>query len=1203
VTVEEIEPNTLPKKAGMNVEFASEGGTSQQLGGQNNSGVGPSKQSSSSMKAHSAQVKKLLRNAFKQGGGEDDEETEDEKTAREDKIKRAKEFMMQTACTDEENHWKSMYTPVKELGQYGVGVQLYFNFLTDIGCLFMFLFLLTIPLLVHSLGGTIIDDFPETKDQSFYYKFMSAFTPANLGTCGEDAADCLRKDDLHNRKVFAGSDGFLRDVTPALGVLDCLQMVFAMIFIIVFRVYKIPKAVRLQDEANVTASDFAVRVSGLPRKLSKNHEQYEDLLQQHFENILATECGIDKPGQVAEVTLIREYDGCISLFLQQGNLLEEMHEAGVAARLAKKAGKDKDADKHHKKRIKLKQKIEKIEASLAHQADMDDIQRDVCGAFVMFEEERQKDAICKLYKPYRGWGSRLFEPKWLHFKDWRLVVTETCEPEELYWENMDYSWFLHKMRKFATLTVSFGIVVFCIFIMTFLRSADQAVDTRTQPHDLWVFEMANSRDFGGGRGPGGPGGGDQICMELCELDVSFDKSCNPMASHPDYLKHIYSDADRHWAVGDAPHSLIDDSTSCGPNDVWRSPSCDGNSPGSENLTARILFGFHEPKAVKCLKVERRQTPGQPPVMKVYGCKSSALDETRSGNGSGLLGPDGEPFDLGTYCVRYDDVVLGDDDNNRPEPVRLRDDCLFPVTLEAAQAAKAEGEDSITSNRIRCFCSQQMAADSFFRIPGYYNNNPEKGAASQVCYDYVFSQTTQLGIRMGGVVAVMVINNILLVVFAYFDSLGRYQTATDLAASQVFNLFLATLVNTAIVYNLIGINFYTQGQDSFFGALKFGQGPYDDLSTKWFLTIGNMLVITIVCQIACSVALPVIWVLTVDPLLRWFFCKDTHSQELLNEYHVLPEWTLSLRVAETLVVVFCVFMYSSAFPVLYLFGALYCLCAFWGDKYALLRGSRKPPGYTKSAIESAVIMCPFAIIFHLLFACWMFGNQDIFPSDWGNMRSFTGGLAGVSDSQYEDIMNLVATSGFDVRAKQYGDYLYARMTDAARMAASPSLVLLMVMLIYYACCVLHWIFRPCIGNRFGKAFEYVLKALKIWQDAEDTKETLSEAKEKEEQQALLSYRMDHNPNYEEAVLALKFDPDEAQGQNGKRNSRTVAGAAVSFSAMEENLERTVVQKMHDAENFVSKAIESGLKVLSRGASRHTDAEGSLEQRAIGDRVSI
>lgn len=77
---------------------------------------------------------------------------------------------------------------------------------------------------------------------------------------------------------------------------------------------------------------------------------------------------------------------------------------------------------------------------------------------------------------------------------------------------------------------------------------------------------------------------------------------------------------------------------------------------------------------------------------------------------------------------------------------------------------------------------------------------------------------------------------------------------------------------------------------------------------------------------------------------------------MARYHIFPEWTLSLRVAETLVIalrpngkwlkaslfeVFGVFMYSSGFPVLYLCGAFYCLCAYWGDKYTLLRGSRSP----------------------------------------------------------------------------------------------------------------------------------------------------------------------------------------------------------------------------------------------------------------------
>lgn len=196
---------------------------------------------------------------------------------------------------------------------------------------------------------------------------------------------------------------------------------------------------------------------------------------------------------------------------------------------------------------------------------------------------------------------------------------------------------------------------------------------------------------------------------------------------------------------------------------------------------------------------------------------------------------------------------------------------------------------------------------------------------------------------------MVINNVLLLIFAYFDSLGRYQTATDLASSQVFNLFFATLVNTAIVYNLIGMNVYTSS-NTFFGSLRFGQGPFDDLTPLWFVTIGNMLVVTIVCQIGCSVALPVLWIWTVDPLLRWMFTKDIHSQELLNEYHVFPEWTLSLRVAETLVVVFCVFMYSSGYPFLYLCGAIYCLLAYWETSTHFCADQGDPRGTRKAQLK-------------------------------------------------------------------------------------------------------------------------------------------------------------------------------------------------------------------------------------------------------------
>lgn len=595
----EDNPTAPEKPKKVEVKFQSESSVGAKPMASQSGVTGGDKGSSSSLKARSQQVKKHLREAFLQDTAEADQETEDETKERSKKLEDAKAFMMQTACTDEACKWKPMKTPVKDLGVYGVGVQLYFQFLIDLGCLFMFLWLFTIPMMYYSLGGSLLDEFPETAEQNFFYKIMAAFTPANLGSCGADAVDCLRKEDKHNRKVFSGSDTQLREVTPMLGILDFLQSLITLGFIVFFRIYKIPKAVRIQDEANITASDYAVRVSGLPRNLEKDHPQYEDLLQQHFENILATECGISEPGKVVEVTLIREYDGCISLFLQQGNMLEEMHEAGVASRLATKAGKPKDAEKHEKKRKKLKEKIQSIENSLAHQADLKDEEREVCGAFVMFEEERLKDAILNVYKPFKGWFSRLFQPHYLHFKDWRLTVDQTCEPEELYWENMDYSWFLHKMRKLATLSVSFLIVVFCIFIMTFLRSAETAVDTSAQTHDLWIFEIADrARDIQGG----GPGPGE--CMELCQLDLLMDLKCKDVWSPEAYLKSLKSDEGTFWSATSATgmHLLVDSATECTNTNTWRAPSCTA-APGV-NVTSHLYYELNSPQAVKCLKVAK-----------------------------------------------------------------------------------------------------------------------------------------------------------------------------------------------------------------------------------------------------------------------------------------------------------------------------------------------------------------------------------------------------------------------------------------------------------------------------------------------------------------------------------------------------------------------------------------------------------------------
>merc|ERR1711970_1394096 len=95
----------------------------------------------------------------------------------------------------------------------------------------------------------------------------------------------------------------------------------------------------------------------------------------------------------------------------------------------------------------------------------------------------------------------------------------------------------------------------------------------------------------------------------------------------------------------------------------------------------------------------------------------------------------------------------------------------------------------------------------------------------------------------------------------------------------------------------------------------------------------------------------------------------------------------MRVAQTLMIFFCVVMYSGGIPMLYLVGAVYIGIAYWLDKVRLLWGSSHPPDYNQDIIERAVNWLLAAAVLHAAVTSWMYGQQTLFPSDWSSLRGF------------------------------------------------------------------------------------------------------------------------------------------------------------------------------------------------------------------------
>ena len=121
--------------------------------------------------------------------------------------------------------------------------------------------------------------------------------------------------------------------------------------------------------------------------------------------------------------------------------------------------------------------------------------------------------------------------------------------------------------------------------------------------------------------------------------------------------------------------------------------------------------------------------------------------------------------------------------------------------------------------------------------------------------------------------------------------------------------------------------------------------------------------------ACVAFVVQVFSTTIPPLIIAFFVKPCLScclargevvEAKLNEMYVLPPWNLSLRMAQTLTVIFVICMYSGGMPLLYVVGFVYSIVAFWLDKWCLLKGSSKPPAYNQKILQAcrAFLSCGF-----------------------------------------------------------------------------------------------------------------------------------------------------------------------------------------------------------------------------------------------------
>jgi hypothetical protein len=1057
---------------------------------------------------------------------------------KEELLDHAKKYQLSKACTkhDEESDTYTYLplcgkesTPAK-LGAYGVGVELYFNFLTQMGGVFLLWTCMSLPALSFFLMGNLVPD------TGSFFDYLAKTTVANFGVCPESGPCDYRERCIRTVDHPESDDACplkVNESTEFIGVFDGIALLLFLVFSVWFDVYWIPRRVQNNDDKNLTAADFSVSIDCLPYKLKPEDDhvvaEYRTRLQNHLTNILKRH-GINDENAVREIELVHDRNGAIRSFIEIGNL-KKAHENSqvmkVKAAQEGEAGKKK-SDKLELQTAKLYEQIEKNRENLKS----DTTNPGVVRAFVMFDKESYKEAILNEYRFAEYSLFRLCEKEHQRFEGAKIHVTQAPEPSDLYWENLDTPKWNRRCRLCLTFVVTIILLLICGFLLVLSQAVKPSVPT-IPTGATWIIQPVSYASFDG-------------CANLCNLNL-FRKSGAGCALEGDGMDD--------WAKVqlfdmNTNYGSMDFSSGCSTGPVWSSPQCGGNA--TYNTTDEAWRGswlgvtFQESQQPECLDVLQQSATDFATELRLYSCGSTAIPSDRS---------NWYPED---HCEPLSPVSTTSA-NSGKQLLSIDTTCAIHIPYEVAEKAAASDEKCEASQVVDCFCMQAVQEWGSKVFTSSSTSDADLVKARAVCEKWECKTWSNYSMMGVGALLVLVVNQVLLIIFNFLIDFERHERLTDKTRAELWKLFLAQFMNTGLL--ILAVNMRVDNNDAFFVTIKsltlgmLLNGQYDETGPAWFIAVGAGLAFTICIQVFSCTITPIIMSKVVHPIMGYCFRGGAATKRTMEDLFILPEWNLALRLAQTMTVFFCILMYSGGMPILNIVGFVYCIIAYWADKWCLLRGSQKPPMYDEDILKFIMHFMPVMAMLHAVAAGFVFGNQLMFPSDW---RTFLGArevvfwFLNMDLDQYDEWRKLYATDPVQGAKNAH----YVRMADFCRKAPYILCVVIILGVVYYVLkyvyifllrpflqpaklMLVHFFQKHCCGSR---------RRSKKGEEDDENEETYNDMIEVcAKHNRLASYKMKENWLYGEACEAI--DAEEKIDFAEEAASREATEAAAAKEAAE------------------------------------------------------
>lgn len=321
----------------------------------------------------------------------------------------------------------------KDYGQYGIGLELYFLTLKQFMILFFVMaFISAWPIYENYVGRGLPDD-----DRGQIWNAVSLANQHRLVITDteEDNSDSINSSKI--RIIIA----------------DFLCNVIFSFFIIYFSI-KTDKRIKSNLKNNMSCSDYAVEVKGLPQDNISVQE-----IRKFFE---------ERFGKTEEVYLARKYEGKLKVFAKRAELEKKMnHEMAL----------DHLKNLENSKKIeKLRYEIKKFDITIGKfttgSRKHDDLP--VERAFIVFSLQSSREKCLKEFK-LANKTCKNYNENLLFRNEYKLKVVAPSDPSNINWENLEYSHCKRFLRKSISYTLAIGVIIVSIGIIYYLRQINEGL--------------------------------------------------------------------------------------------------------------------------------------------------------------------------------------------------------------------------------------------------------------------------------------------------------------------------------------------------------------------------------------------------------------------------------------------------------------------------------------------------------------------------------------------------------------------------------------------------------------------------------------------------------------------------------------------------------------------------------------------------------